>query len=78
MGESGRSTVTVTVGEVAVSPVQYHTFRVGPFSLTLECRAGESEAEALERGQKILEKHAREAYVRARAFWANEWKDLSR
>jgi hypothetical protein len=42
-------TVTVTWGEEAFSPVQYQSFRVGPFSMTGKVRPGESATDASKR-----------------------------
>lgn len=68
-----RATVTATWGEATVSPKQYHTYRVGPFSATDSVRDGETVDQALERVQKALNAHAARMVKAAREFWAREW-----
>ena len=51
-------TITVTFGEEQFSPHKYHTFRVGPFSMTTEVKFGETAETALIRVTKILKEHS--------------------
>jgi hypothetical protein len=55
--------VSVTWGAEKFSPVQYHTFDLGPFSYTTKVRPGETPAEAAQRAYKVCERIARETYV---------------
>lgn len=50
--------LTVHYPEELYAPVQYHSFRVGGHSVTITPRAGESVAQAFERGYKLLEELA--------------------
>lgn len=47
--EDAVETVTVTWGEETFSPIQYNSFRVGPFSVTSRVLPGESRGDALRR-----------------------------
>ena len=47
--EDASETITVTWGEETFSPVQYNSFRVGPFSATARVLPGESRSDALRR-----------------------------
>jgi hypothetical protein len=66
--------VTATIGEVVVTPVPYHSFRVGPYSATVTVKEGESLATAFERAQGAAKKIAVETYREALAFWSKEWR----
>ena len=55
--------VTVTWGKVLISPVQYNTFEVGPFSMTTEVGEGETPEDAMKRAYAALEKFARSTYA---------------
>lgn len=57
-------TVTVTWGEMLIAPVAYNNFKVGPFSMTVRLRTGETAVAAGERGLAHLEKIARAEYAR--------------
>lgn len=69
-----RATVTVTWGESVSTPLQYHSYRVGPFSATVSVEDGETIEHALERAQRALNAHAARMAKAAREFWAREWK----
>jgi hypothetical protein len=73
MSTTGKVTVTATFGEVVCTPVPYHAFRVGPFSMTVECEAG-GEQKALERAMTVLRAQAREEYKADKEFWHREWR----
>lgn len=47
--------VTSTWGEELYSPVQFNTFRVGPFSATTKIRSGETREDALARVNRDLD-----------------------
>lgn len=66
-------TVTVTWGEAVVSPKQYHSYRVGPFSATETVAPGESIEDALARAQRAVNAHAARMVKAAREFWSKEW-----
>lgn len=66
-------TVTVTWGEAVVSPKQYHSYRVGPFTATETVAPGETIDAALERAQRALNGHAARMVKAAREFWTREW-----
>lgn len=72
-----RSTVTVTWGEAVVSPKQYHSYRVGPFSATVTVGDGETVEQAMERAQRALNQHATRMVRAQRDFWAKEWQLVS-
>lgn len=57
--------VTVTLGAQKFSPVQYHTFDVGPYSLEVEVRAGESYRDACHRGLAELKAIAEHEFEEA-------------
>lgn len=54
--------LTVTWGRQHVQPVQYQGMDVGPFSLTLRLREGETLQQAYNRGMARLEEMARRDY----------------
>lgn len=51
-------TITVTWGEETFSPVQFQSFRVGPFSMQVEVRPGETEEAAFDRAYTLLTRKA--------------------
>ncbi len=58
--------ITVVWGEEVFSPVQYNSFRVGPFTYTVTQRFGESLEKAVKRANDFLEKHADKMFVAKR------------
>jgi hypothetical protein len=60
-GYDGTS-IEVTWGENLFAPIQYNSFRVGPFRMTVTVRADESVADAVARGQKELALAARRVF----------------
>lgn len=66
---NGGVQVTVTLGAEKFAPVQYHSFDVGPFSLTVTTRKGESIEEAAARGMASLYAvQKRDFEARSKAF----------
>lgn len=66
---SGGVQVVVTLGAEKFSPVQYQNFDVGPFSVTLTTRPGETVQEAMKRGLAMLYEVQREDFkVRSEGF----------
>jgi hypothetical protein len=64
--------VTVTWGEEVYSPVQYNSFRLGPYSMTTAVRPGETRAQAFERAYDDLERLAAASFAKKReAFFKN-------
>ena len=66
--------VTATVGEIVATPMPYHSFRVGPYSVTTYVREGETSEAALRRAEAACLKVARAAYAEAWSFWSKTWK----
>lgn len=63
--------VEVTWGEEVFSPVQYNSFRVGPYTRRTRIRDGETEEKAFERVYKQLEALAAKTFERkSKAFIA--------
>lgn len=56
--------VSVTLGEHAYAPVQYHVFKVGPFFASRSLKPGETIAEAMMDLTKELEQFAAQVYQR--------------
>lgn len=52
--------IEVTWGEEVFSPVQYNSFRVGPFSCRVQQRRGETPEQAWDRGYALLRQKAQE------------------
>lgn len=73
MTTQDRGSVTVTWGEAVCSPLQYHSYRVGPFSVTVSVEDGETVEQALERAQRAVNAHAARMVKAAREFWEREW-----
>ena len=75
---SERASITVTHGEVVCTPIPYHTFRVGPFSITIELDEDslvpDSIKRTIERARAVLHEQARKEYAEAKKFWFDEWK----
>jgi hypothetical protein len=70
--ERALATVTVTVGEGLFAPVQFHSFRHGPFTLEGRVRPDETPEEAMERLYKAAVAVARKTFPQARdLFWDN-------
>lgn len=65
-------TVTVTWGEEVISPVQYQSFRVGPFTMTTKIKEGESTVDAMHRAYAALEQFARNTYPMKRKTFLDE------
>jgi hypothetical protein len=64
------ATVTATVGESLFAPVQFHSFRHGPFTITGRVRPDETPEEAFERLYKVAVASARKAFPLAKdLFW---------
>lgn len=62
-------TVSVTWGEELFTPVQFCSFRVGPFSASSALRDGETREQAADRLMRELEKvAAKERETKARVF----------
>lgn len=77
-----KATITVTHGEVVCTPVPYHSFRVGPFSLTVEVDKdrgidAKDIEQLVERTRTVLREQARKEYAEAKAFWLREWASVS-
>lgn len=70
--------VTANWGAEKCSPVQYHTFDVGPFSYTTKVRAGETPAEAGMRAYKVRENLADLTYVQKRDEFLRNVRDAAR
>lgn len=65
----GGEQVTVTLGVEKFAPVQYQSFDVGPFSLTVTSRPGETVEEAALRGLASLRAVQRKDFeVRSKEF----------
>lgn len=56
------TTVTLTWGEEVFSPIQYQSFRVGPFSLTLTVPEGADAMEVVREGREMLAQMAQMAF----------------
>lgn len=69
--EKMQETVTVTWGEECFSPQSFHTYKVGPFSLTVKVREGETPAAAFERANAEIATFAEKARAtKAAAYMA--------
>lgn len=64
MNDGDGEYVDVTWGEELFSPVQYNSFRVGPFSRRTRVRPGETEDQAFERVYRQLEAMAAKTHER--------------
>jgi len=62
--------VSATWGEEVFSPVQYNSFRVGPFSSTTHVRAGETRVDALARLNRDLAAVADAEFTRKKKAFA--------
>ncbi len=58
--------IEVVWAEQRFSPVQFHSFGVGPFACTVRVERGETPEEAFDRGVRFLRACARRAYPQAR------------
>lgn len=68
-GDERGEMVSVTWGEELFTPVQFCSFRVGPFSASSTLRAGESREQAADRLMRELERiAAKERETKARVF----------
>jgi hypothetical protein len=47
--------LTVTLGKELFSPVRYHSFEVGPITVTIKVRSGEASDDAFMRAHRILD-----------------------
>jgi hypothetical protein len=54
--------LTVTYGEEVFAPVQYNNMRLGPFSVTITVRSGETATRAFKRAHDLLETMADRAF----------------
>ena len=66
-----KTTMTATFGEVVSTQVPFHSFRIGPYSLTVECEESEARA-VLDHAMDVLRRQAMADYKVAREFWHNE------
>ena len=66
--------ITVTKGEMAFSPVQYHSFRVGPFTIEMEVPAGTSIGDAIKTANDKLESMADVAFTKALESFREKYK----
>jgi hypothetical protein len=62
--ETQEATFTVTWGMQKLSPVQYQTLDVGPFSMQVTTKPGETPQEAFVRAYDFLAKQAQAVYKR--------------
>lgn len=69
--------ITLTYGEQLFAPIQYNSFRVGPFTLTVTVRPGETASAATARGLKVLGEVAAAAYKEARDDFFARAKDAA-
>jgi hypothetical protein len=61
------TTMTVVWPEQRFSPVEYHSFGVGPFSVVVTVRPGETPDQAFDRAWNFLAAQARKMYPSALA-----------
>lgn len=67
-------TITVTLGEQVFAPIQYNSFRVGPFSCTTTIKEGESPEAAYTRAHNFLIRCARIAYTAERNLFFDRYE----
>jgi len=68
--------IIVTYGEQTFCPIQYHSFRVGPFTMETTIQPGEDEDAAFERCWLFLHRRARQAYREARRDFDNNYNNV--
>lgn len=66
-----------TWGPEKYSPIQYHTFDVGPFAVETTVRAGETGQAAFERGMKVCLIAARASYPQKRDEYLENVKEAA-
>jgi len=74
--DSVGDSVTVVWAEELFAPVQYQSFRVGPFSITTKIRPGEDATAAMSRAWNYLDAFARKAYVQKRDDYLNRLAEV--
>jgi hypothetical protein len=67
--------VTYTFWQETFSPVDYQSFTVGPFSVTVELQPGETHEQALNRARKIIEPYAQKRFEKKRDAFFARFKD---
>lgn len=67
--------ITVTWGEEKFSPVQYHSFAVGPFSITSKLLPGETYEMAYTRLWNHLDNIARTCFIMKRNDFYRRWPE---
>lgn len=70
-------TVTLTRGAESFSPLEYQSFDVGPFAVTVRLRDGESHDCAVARGTAVLDEIARREYEAAVTRFESRVEDLA-
>lgn len=70
--------VSVTIGRQVFSPIQFHTFEVGPFSMTRDLRDGETAEEALRTIYLELRAFADGVYERERTAFIERMRTARR
>jgi hypothetical protein len=69
--------ITVVYGQQKFAPVQYHSFDIGPFSMSTTPRPGETYEQAYERAYGFLESCAKNAYKSALAAFLLRVRDAA-
>jgi len=71
-----RDIIEVTRGAETFSPVDYHSFSIGPLRMTTRVGALETPEQAYDRAFKYLEAMARKQYVERATNFANRMKEI--
>lgn len=71
-----KPTVTVAWGEETFTPAPFNSFRVGPFSMTCEVKAGETITQAIDRAYTELEEYAQSIVQRKSKRFAQNLNGL--